>query len=90
MTGNKQQRTRIANLEAKQAEEKYAPPIIITSIVNPDMSCDKVLVRSGPFEGYEFNRKPDETADQFQARVDQELKAMDGEIAAGQTTNNDR
>lgn len=90
MTGNKQQKARVSDLEAKQAEKAIAPPIIIVEVVNPDLSCDKVLVRSGPFEGYEFNRKPDETADQFQARVDQELKAMDGEIAVGQTMNNDR
>jgi len=90
MTGNKQQKSRVSDLETKRAEKAYTPPIIIVEVVNPDMSCDKVLIRSGPFEGYEFNRKPDETADQFRARVDQELKAQDVEIAAGQTTNNDR
>jgi hypothetical protein len=82
MTTRKHQNTRVADLEAKQALGKYTPPTIITKIVSPDLSIDRALIRSGPFEGYEFTRSKDETTPLFEARIDREMDVMDKETQA--------
>ena len=83
MAVNRNQMTRVADLEATQAREQYTPPMIITYVVNPDRSCDRVMVRSGLFKGHEFSRETNETSTAFEARADREIDLMDQEADAG-------
>ena len=81
MADSRRQTARVADLEAKRAQATYTPPMIVTWIVNTDRSCDRVMVRSGPFNGCDFNREPNETHAGFEARVQSEIDLMEQEAA---------
>ena len=81
MSTSKNLKARISELEAQKNTSEYSPPMIVVEVVQPDQSCNRVIVYSGPFEGCEFNRAETETSGEFAARVDKELLKMEAEIA---------
>lgn len=81
MTTTHRQKSRVADLEARN-ERGYVVPTIIRMIVNPDRSCDRAIVQSGPFNGFEMARRTGETTAEFEGRVSHELSLMQAETEA--------